>query len=609
MVGWVDFNNSLRYEEQTIKTMAKTLQHRGPDAEGYWLDRHVALGHCRLIVVDPEGGRQPMRLATNQGEYILVYNGELYNTEDLRQSLLARGHSFAGWSDTEVLLRAYSEWGENCLPRLNGIFAFAVWDVQNEKLFMARDRIGVKPLFYSQKGSSFLFASEIKAILAHPGVTAKVDREGLAEIIALGPARTPGHGVFAGISEVKPGYCMMVDRSGTRTKPYWSLISHDHEDSLARTTVKVRELVYDAVKRQLVSDVPLCTLLSGGLDSSAITAIAAEVYKNENNERVQTFSIDYADNEQYFRASELQPDTDAPWIKIVSDYLDTRHASYLADTPELVQTLYPAVIARDLPGMTDVDSSLWLFSQWIKKQATVGISGECTDEVFGGYPWFRQTGDYKLFPWSRHLQTRMKFYSAELLEWIKPGEYVAQRYQEALEEVPRWADDQPTDARMREMFYLNLTRWMPVLLDRKDRMSMAAGLELRVPFCDHRLVEYVWNVPWEMKNYRSREKGLLRLALPGLLPEDVLWRKKSPYPKTHNPSYIEAIRNLALAMLADPSSPLLPFINRQAVRELALTVRSDTDMPWFGQLMNAPQLLAFLLQTDFWLRYYHIEIR
>jgi asparagine synthase (glutamine-hydrolysing) len=609
MVGWVDYSKSLANETEVLKTMAEQLLHRGPDDDGFWLGKHAALGHRRLVVVDPKGGRQPMMAARGRENYILVYNGELYNTEDIRQLLINKGYTFKGWSDTEVLLKAYIEWGEKCLQKLNGIFAFAIWDAQQEKLFLARDRIGVKPLFYYQKGGSFLFASEIKAILAHPRVSAKVNREGLAEIFALGPARTPGHGVFSGVFELKPGYCMSVDHNGTKMKQYWSLISHAHEDSFARTIDAVRELVYDAVKRQLVSDVPLCTLLSGGLDSSAITAIAAEVYKNENQQRVQTFSIDFAGNDQHFRTSEMQPNADAPWVKKVSDYLHTRHAAYLADTPELVQALFPAVIARDLPGMTDVDSSLWLFSHWIKNQATVGISGECADEVFGGYPWFRKTvvANY-LFPWSQHLEVRTKYYSAELLDLIKPAEYIAQRYKEAIAEVPRCKEDQPVDAGMRELFYLNLTRWMPTLLDRKDRMSMAAGLELRVPFCDHRLVEYVWNVPWEMKNFRSREKGLLRMALTGMLPEDVLWRKKSPYPKTHNPSFIEAIRSLIFTMLDDPSSPLLPFINKQAVKELALTVKRDTNMPWFGQLMNAPQLLAFLIQTDFWLRHYRIEI-
>ncbi len=609
IVGWINFSERITDETDIIKKMAEKLDHRGPDAEGFWLSEHAALGHRRLVVVDPDGGGQPMTGIKGCGIYVMVYNGELYNTEDIRQELILKGYLFEGWSDTEVLLKAYMEWGEKCLQKLNGIFAFAVWDAGNERLFLARDRIGVKPLFYCQRGSSFLFSSEIKGILVHPKVTARIDYEGLAEIFALGPARTPGKGVFAGISELKPGCLMYVDREGMRIKKYWSLISQGHEDSFEKTVGTVRGLVYDAVRRQLVSDVPLCILLSGGLDSSAITAIASEVYRNENKESIQSFSIDYVGNDKYFRASEFQPNADGPWVKKVSDYLGTRHASYLVDTPELVQAIFPAVIARDLPGMTDVDSSLLLFSRWIKSQATVGISGECADEVFGGYPWFYKTaGLSNTFPWSQRVDIRTKLYSPELLELIRPGEYVIQRYQEALEEVPGFAGDQPVDARMRELFYLNLTRWMPTLLDRKDRMSMAAGLELRVPFCDHRLVEYVWNVPWEMKNYQNREKGLLRLALAGMLPEDVLWRKKSPYPKTHNPSFIKAICSLMISILDDHTSPLLPFINRQAVREFALSMGSDTNIPWFGQLMNAPQLLAYLIQIDFWLKEYNVLI-
>lgn len=609
IVGWTDFTRNIAGESGIINAMAQKLVHRGPDASGFWNCEHAALGHRRLAVIDPEGGKQPMVADRGFGGYVLVYNGELYNTEDIRRTLLLKGYSFKGWSDTEVLLNAYIEWGEKCLDKLNGIFAFAVWDAERERLFLARDRIGVKPLFYCQKGSSFLFASEIKAILVHPMVSAKVSHEGLAEIFALGPARTPGKGVFSGIFELKPGYCMNVDCEGMKAHQYWTLISRDHEESFDKTVDTVRELFYNSIKRQLVSDVPLCVLLSGGLDSSAITAIACEVYKKEGKERLNTFSIDYSGNDKFFKASEFQPNADAPWVKKVSEYLDTRHSSYLVDTPELIQALFPAVIARDLPGMTDVDSSLLLFSRWIKKRATVGLSGECADEVFGGYPWFYKSEDTEniTFPWSRRLDERMELYSAELIELIKPKEYVAERYREALDEVPQYAGDKPIDARKRELFYLNLTRWMPTLLDRKDRMSMAAGLELRVPFCDHRLVEYVWNIPWEMKNYRNREKGLLRLALSGLLDEDVLWRKKSPYPKTHNPTFIEALRGLTLEMLDDTSSPILPFINKQAVKELAFSVKSDTNIPWFGQLMNAPQLLAYLLQIDFWLKEYRVS--
>ncbi len=608
IAGWIDYARCISNEDRVIKDMVETLTRRGPDAEGFWFSTHALLGHRRLVVVDPEGGRQPMRCRWGDNNYVMVYNGELYNTEDIRRELLIKGHVFAGWSDTEVLLHAYIQWGETCLEKLNGIFAFAVWDAENERLFLARDRIGVKPLFYSKKGSVFLFASEIKALLKHPEISPNVSSDGLSEIFAVGPARTPGHGIFSDISELRPGYCLFYDREGMRTKQYWSLKSGQHTDDFDTTVSAVKELVFDSVKRQLVSDVPLCVLLSGGLDSSAISAIASDVYKAQRNEKITTFSIDYVDNEKNFRAGDFQPNADAPWVKTVSDYLGTAHTNFFIDTPELVEALFPAVLARDLPGMADIDSSLLVFSRRIKKHATVGLSGECADEVFGGYPWFYYKADNESFPWSQRLNERIKMFSPELLDIIRPQEYVASCYHEALSEVPHFDGDSEENARMRALFYLNLTRWMPTLLDRKDRMSMYSGLELRVPFCDHRLVEYVWNVPWEYKNYKDREKGLLRKALEGILPDEVLWRKKSPYPKTHNPNYIEVLRTLTLMMLDDTSSPLLPFINKQNVRELALTVTRETNIAWFGQLMNAPQLMAYLLQVNYWLKVYKIEV-
>lgn len=608
IAGWIDFAGGLQEDSETIKKMTDSLSHRGPDAEGYWLSKTAALGHRRLIVVDPEGGAQPMLRRKGAETFVMVYNGELYNTEDIRRELKEKGVDFVGWSDTEVLMCAYMQWGEACLEKLNGIFAFAVWESKAERLFLARDRIGVKPLFYCEKKGSLIFGSEIKAILSHPSVSPTVGCEGLAEIFAIGPARTPGHGVFEGISELRPGHCMTIDKSKNLVRRYWTLESRPHEDDFEKTVRTVRELVTDAIERQLVSDVPLCTLLSGGLDSSAISAVAAAVYKKEGRASIRTFSVDYVGNDENFRASEFQPNTDDPWVKIVSDYLGTRHSSCFIDTPELVEALFPAVTARDLPGMTDVDSSLLIFSRWIKGKATVGLSGECADEVFGGYPWFYSQVTSNTFPWSQKMKERTKLYSPELTNLIRPDEYVARRFQETLSEVPRLQGEDPQGERKRELFYMNLTRWMPTLLDRKDRMSMATGLELRVPYCDHRVVEYVWNVPWEMKNYNNREKGILRHALAGLLPEDVLWRKKSPYPKTHNPDYLEAMRSMTLEILNDSSSPLLPFVDRQKVRDLAMSVDRDTNIPWFGQLMNAPQLLAFLVQVDFWLRKYKIAV-
>lgn len=611
ITGWFEWGKDLSSERFTLENMTNTLALRGPDEVGYFLDRHIAFGHRRLCVVDPAGGQQPMQKQLGGATYTLVYNGELYNTEDIRRELLDRGHQFRSHSDTEVLLTAYIEWGSDCLEKLNGIFAFAIWDERRELLFLARDRMGVKPLFYTMQQERFLFASELKTLLAHPGVDAVLDREGLAEIFAIGPARTPGHGVFAGIHELRPGYCAFVTKDGLRTRAYWKLKSQPHTDDLETTAATVRTLLLDSIERQLVSDVPIATMLSGGLDSSAITAVAARVFAREGRGPLRTYSIDYKDNDRYFQASEFQPNSDAPWIQRVASFLGTEHVTMEFDTPELVEALRTAVVARDLPGMTDVDASLYLFCRDIKKEHTVVLSGECADEVFGGYPWFyrEESLNAGTFPWATMTAQRASWLSAEIREAIAPESYVAQRYEETLSEVPRLEGESPEEARRREMFYLNITWFMNTLLDRKDRMSMAASLEARVPFCDHRLVEYVWNIPWLMKTYLGREKGILRKALEGVLPNDVLYRKKSPYPKTHNPAYARATRAWLLEVLADSSSPLLPLIDQETVLAITRSEAAASGIPWFGQLMSTPQLFAYLASIDYWLRTYRVSIK
>ncbi|MBS4022577.1 MAG: asparagine synthase (glutamine-hydrolyzing) [Dethiobacter sp.] len=587
-----------------------TLSARGPDASGYWISKHAALGHCRLSVVDPAGGAQPMIRKVGKSSYIIIYNGELYNTPELRKELEQRGHTFSGHSDTEVLLASYIEWGKDCLPRLNGIFAFAVWDDLRQRLFLARDRLGVKPLFYTQRGSSFLFASELKALLANPLVKPVLDAEGLAEVFVMGPSRTPGHGIFKGVSELKPGCFIHADKRGVvQEKRYWSLESRAHEDDLETTIAKVRHLVEDSVKRQLVADVPVATFLSGGVDSTALTAIAASAFALDGRGTLHTYSIDYAENDRYFQQSLFQPNADAPWAKLASEKIGTIHHGILIDSAELAAALSDAVKARDLPGMADVDSSLLLFCREVKKDVTVVLSGECADEVFGGYPWFTHREEYtaETFPWIRNIDARMKLLSPETVFVLRPHEYLRERYQQALWEVPRLMGEDALEARMREMFYLNITRFMPTLLDRKDRMSMAVGLEARVPFCDHRLVEYVWNIPWSMKYYGGREKAVLRLALNGLVPEEVLNRKKSPYPKTHHPAYLAAVRERVLSILADSEAPLNRLIDYEAVRAFAASEEAAVKFPWFGQLMGGPQLLAFLTQVNSWLRDYKVS--
>jgi asparagine synthase (glutamine-hydrolysing) len=610
ITGWIDWYLDLTKHPTTIENMTETLKPRGPDASGTWISVHCALGHRRLSVIDPENGAQPMIRKLDNKPYIIVYNGEVYNALELRRELQGRGYEFKTHCDTEVLLTAYMEWGASCLDRLNGIFAFAIWNEEKQQLFLARDRVGVKPLFYSSpRDGMFLFGSEPKSILANPNIQATLGKEGLAEVFAIGPARTPGHGIFEQLHELKPGNYMTFDRNGQSTRTYWGLKSHEHPDHIEATASTIRVLLQDTVERQLISDVPVCTLLSGGLDSSALTALAVDYYKNQG--QLHTYSVDYVDNNIHFQASDFQPNSDAPWIERMTTHLRTAHHNIEFDTPELVKCLKDVVLARDFPGMADVDASLLLFCREIKKGATVAVSGEAADEIFGGYPWFHREESLqaRTFPWALSTPDRVQLLSPELNDWIKPEQYVARRYEEAVSEVPRLAGETEAQARMREMSYLNITRFMPTLLDRKDRMSMAAGLEVRVPYCDHRLIEYVWNVPWEIKTSGDREKGILRKALVGVLPEDVLTRKKSPYPKTHNPNYLAAVKAWVLEILNDESSPILPFIDTTKIRQLAEMEASQFNLPWFGQLMTGPQFFAYLAQVNYWLETYNITIR
>ena len=597
IAGELAFDRPVEAHAPYLQAQAEALYRRGPDQGGTYCDGYSALIHRRLAVVDPEKGRQPM----SHGHLTLVYNGELYNTEELRRELLAHGCTFEGHSDTEVVLQAYRVWGTDCASRFNGIFAFAVYDARERRLHLFRDPMGVKPLFYAIRGRSLLFASELKTLLLHPLVQPQITREGLYDLVLLGPGRTPGSGVFRNVSELLPGQMARYDETGLNLSFYWQLQDAPCEDTFEEAAEKTRFLVTDAIKRQLVSDVPLCTLLSGGLDSSIISSVAAGEKAD-----LCTYCVDYRDNDRYFKAGRFQPNSDGPYIQRMKEYLGTHHTRVELDTPELVDALFLAADARDLPGMADVDASMLLLCRQIKRTHTVALSGECADEIFGGYPWYRDPEIRQAagFPWAQTTDYRASFL---LPDWIDepPIDYVNRKYEETIAGAHILPGTPALERRMKEMMVLNLKWFMQTLLDRKDRMSMYWGLEVRVPFCDKRIVEYLYTVPWEFKDYRGREKGLLRHAMAHILPEEIVQRKKSPYPKTWNPDYFHAVADRLEAVLSQPDCPLKDLFHTD--RLLALT-KEDRAIPWYGQLMTTPQTIAYFLQMEWWLRKFKITI-
>lgn len=591
-------------QDATLDKMLDTMRRRGPDAAGICRLEDGYLLHARLAVIDPAGGSQPMTLSYGGEEYTIVYNGEIYNIPELRRELIRLGHSFHGHSDTEILLHCYAQWGEGCLDKLNGIFAFAVFEKNRGRLFLARDRMGVKPLFFSRTNGGLIFASEIKTILTHPAMKARLDAEGVAQIVLLGPGRVPGSGVFQNIRELEPGECGWYENDKLTIRRYWKLTDREHTENFAETAVHVRQLVLDAILRQTVSDVPIGTFLSGGLDSSLITAICA---KQLTSKRLPTFSVDYVDSEKYFVPNKFQPNSDGEYIRMMEKIFHTDHHWCVLSPEDLAAELENATYARDLPGMADVDFSLLAFCRQIKPHVTVALSGECADEIFGGYPWFRdpEIRNFDGFPWAQNTHYRQSLMHPALARKINAGEYIREHYEKTCRESDILPGTSPTEARMKQMTNLNIRWFMQTLLDRKDRMSMYSGLEVRVPFCDHRIAEYLYGVPWEFKDYGGKEKGLLRAAMEGILPDEVLWRKKSPYPKTMDPQYLRIVTEKMERVLQDKNAPLFALVSADAVRQM---MQEDPAWPWYGQLMRRPQTIAYLLQINQWLQQYNVAL-
>ncbi len=596
IAGFINYTKSVSAQNEIRDTMLNSMLHRGPDANGVYVDERIQLMHARLSIMDVERGKQPM----HYGKYVMSYNGELYGFHALKQALIKKGYTFDTTSDSEVLLKAYAEYKEDVVHKINGIYAFAIWDKEANSLFLARDRLGVKPLFYAQVNDNFVFASEIKTMLKHPDILPIMEEDGLSQILLLGPARQLGKTPFRDIFEIKPGECATLNANAFDKSIYWSLKAKKHTHSLQQTKDHLYRLLRTCTMDQLDSDVGVCCFLSGGLDSSLLSKIASEKYKG-----LETFSVEYEDNEKYFKESVFQPNRDNDYIQMMVEDIGSKHTQFVVSQEEVVEALLDSTLAKDLPGMAEVDSSLLWFCKQVKRHKSVALSGEGADEIFGGYPWYYNDAILyqDRFPWSADVEVRLSCVKKGVLDQAQ--NYVDKVYYECIKDVSCLQQDGAKDIRMREMFVMNMRYFMQTLLERKDRMSMHSALEVRVPFLDYRLVEYAYNIPWRYKSLNGREKGILREAFKGYLPNEITHRKKSPYPKTHHPLYTKKVIE-KLREILKKDCLLSRILDVDAIEQLMNQVDTLTT-PWYGQLMRGPQIIAYFVQMHYFFEKYNVE--
>ncbi|MCL2361638.1 MAG: asparagine synthase (glutamine-hydrolyzing) [Defluviitaleaceae bacterium] len=587
--GFLGYGGTAISMATVCEAMLTSLKKRGQNEHGTFISEDV----CLLHTSNPYTGRGPLRAVLGQKAYILVFDGELYNKDELIQELKKLGYYLPDASDGAIVLYSYIAWGEVCVERLLGVFAFAVWD--GGRLFVARDRLGLKPFFYATGPRGFAFASDTKTLLMHPNINPVMSLEGVADMMLIGPAHTPGTTFFRDIKELQPGHSASYTNSGGLSIcRYWQLKAKPHSESFEETSYTVRKILKDAIARQTANSPELGVFLSGGLDSSAITALSG---------CKDTFSVDYVGNDKYFTPNSFQPDDDNSYIKEMVTNLRAHHTRVVLGSDELAEALTSAMQARGLPGMGDVDSALLLFCQNVRESVPIALTGEGADEIFGGYPWYQQDDEPTTFPWSRDVKYRSSFIAPHILGRFDPQAYIHNRFEEAITAAGSLYDDDAKERQVRRMFHLNLDWFLPNLATRNESMSAFAGLTVRSPFLDHRLVEYLYNVPWTFKNHNDREKGLLREALKGLLPESVLWRKKSPFPKTHNPAYMSKVTDMIRVVEKD--APLFTIISRDAINRL---ITEEAGQPWYGQLMRVPQTIAYFLQIDAWMKEYGVVL-
>lgn len=602
----INFSNNPKDNFKILNNMVKSIKRRGPDGDGVSIINSCCLAHTRLSIIDLDNGSQPMSLSFNGYKYHIIFNGEIYNFKELKNDLISKGYSFETNSDTEVIGYSFIHWGASFAEKLNGIFAIAIYDENANSLFLFRDHFGIKPLYYTQLRKTLIFASKIDTLFEYPKIRPSIDINGFNEIFTIGPAKTYGSGVFLGIKELLPGQYLSYTPEGMKTDYFYKLKSVPHDDNFSDTVEKTRYLIESSVKYQMISDVPICTFLSGGIDSSLISSICN---KYTNNDTLSTYSFDYEDNSIHFISHNYQPSEDRPYVDIMKEYLQSKHYYLYCNHTTLYENLVASVDSRCLPTMADIDSSLLYFCSQVAKNHKVALTGECADEIFGGYPWFfrEEMINQGTFPWMSDISFRKSILNPEFAATLQMEKYIKNSYNKTISELDYLPNENENEKKLRRISYLNIRWFMQTLLDRMDRTSMYNGLEARVPFADYRLINYVFNIPWKYKLCNNTPKGLLRLIAKDYLPETIMNRPKSPYPKTYNPKYNSILTTKLSEIIHDSTSPLRAYLNISVIENL-INSKDNTTIPWYGQLMAQPQMYAYLIQIDYWMRKYSLSL-
>lgn len=559
-----------------------------------------ARGVCEAPYIEKGGHALSARDAATSGGVMACALGRMRNAAKLAEEL---GLMREERSLARIVLAAYARWGEDYIEHIEGPVLTAVLDRDADALILCRDRMGERRVFYTASDGCVAFADHPDMLLEAGCLRPVVDIDGLRELFGLGPARTPGKTPWRDMYALEPGCALVARGESARVRRYFRLEAREHEDGAAATVETVRMMIERAVDD--IAPLRPAAMLSGGIDSTLLTALL-----RQRMEPVRSFSVDYEGNDHHFRANTFQPARDAPYIALAVERIGCQHTAVELTQASLAQTLEEAVDARGFPGMADVDSSLLLFARRIAPQARFALSGECGDEVFGGYPWFRDAHSIsgESFPWSGSLELRAGILKRRVREKLDIREYVRGALSEAISRVEHLPHESAEGRCLRTMQHMCFAFFMANLQERALAMCEHSHLGVLTPFADERLVQYVYNVPWEMKFMGGREKGLLREAAGALLPESLRYRRKSPYPKTCDPAYARIVCGMVQGMLAEKKSPILQLVDARALEKLAASDLSPAQTPWFGQLMAGPQMLAYLWQVNAWLAARHAEV-